>query len=142
MLLLSDILDIGENKLRATSLIKSDNPFLEKQQFPCLGAIELAAQAAGILVGHKLARPISAPHKNVDGHVTQHGIQNGVVVQLKAFELGNVEINVGNELIISVENLGDSDQVIMASSEVYLKDHMVFKGSLMIAVFKGPEKYS
>ena len=137
MLLLSEVLSIDEQMLQATSLIEPENPFLENRLFPCAAAIEVVAQAAGVLFTYtqKQTRLKSDASKQQNNDNNQHS-QSGAVVQLKTFELGDAEIHVGSELKISVNFIGGSDKAILVSGDVCMNEHMIFKGTLMIALFK------
>ena len=132
MLLLSQIIDVNDGTLRASVKIKADNPFLQDNHFPCVGAIELVAQAAGVLIGKKAAQ---ATKRAADVEMPDQ--RNGAVIALKSFELGSLAIAVGNELIVSVSYVGGSDHAAVASGDVFYGEQLVFKGTLLIALFSG-----
>ena len=130
MLMLSDIEELNQKSLRTSVRIGVDNPFVEKGRFLCAGAIELFAQAAGVLLGQSL----SGSSANQDSQ--QPASLAGAVVQLKQFELGEIHIPPGSDLQVSAHFLAGTAQAGMMEGEVNFDNQTVFKGTLMIALFK------
>lgn len=125
MLMLSKLIHHDTQSIRCSSKIRADNPLLMEDKFPALGGVELFAQAAGLLFGlRKADTALEADHRP------------GAVIQIKSFTLQAVDIGVGDELDISAEYIGGSADAVMMQGEVSFKNNSIFKGSLMIALFK------
>lgn len=136
MLMLSEISGYTDETMDGLSRIRTDNPLLEGERFPCLGGIELFAQLAGVLFGIRNAqhRPSS-----FSGSTVINNPPRGAVVQVKSFELGDVDIQIGAELKIHANFLGGSEQAAKISGTVYFGEQRVFEGTLMIALFEGQD---
>ena len=133
MLMLSEVLTYTDKSIDGLSRIGADNPLLEDELFPCLGGVELFAQLAGILFAINNTQQQASPTEKMSGAKSPRG----AVVQLKSFELGEVNIPVGSELNIHADFIGGSEQAARMSGVVYFGKKKIFEGSLMIALFAG-----
>ncbi len=126
MRMLTTIIQCTETHIQCSSQIAPDNPLLWQALFPCSGGIELFSQASGILFAQRnAAQTPSGFHR-----------RPGAVVQVKSFELGDVEIPVGAHLIIESRYTGGTQDAAMFEGKVIFEQHRVFKGTVMIALFK------
>ena len=124
MLMLSELIYHDVQSIRCNSIIQADNPLLVQAKFPVLGAVELFAQAAGLLFGLRKADSALESDK-----------RPGAVIQIKSFALQAADISVGDVLDISAEYIGGSQDAVMMKGEVRFQKHKLFEGSLMIALF-------
>ena len=131
MLMLSEVSAYTGKSIDGLSRIRADNPLLEDGRFPCLGAVELFAQLAGILFAIKNTHQQASPAEKMSSTKPSRG----AVVQLKSFELGEASIPVGSELKIHADFIGGSEQAAKMSGVVYFRKKKIFEGSLMIALF-------
>ena len=124
MLMVSEVLTYSEKSIQCVSTIRQHNPLLSKKIFPCLGAIELFAQAAGLLFSLRNVRS--------DQNATKLA---GAVVQLKSFEIQSTIIPVGSKLLLNANYIGGNEMVVMMEGTVDYKSETIFTGNLMIALF-------
>jgi predicted hotdog family 3-hydroxylacyl-ACP dehydratase len=122
MLMLTAMLTRESDHVHCTSVIEEHNPLLRDGLFPASGALELLAQAAGILLGTRLPDKAARP---------------GAIVQVKSFQLEPLRIPVGTELHIHARYQAGTVEAAMFDGEVTIKDQPLFAGSLMIALLPG-----
>lgn len=135
MRMLEDVVAHTDTTLRSKCTISAGNPFLQGNVFPVVTGVELLAQAAGVLFGlRKVGIHDSA------GVLGQKGLDlataNGVVVQIKIFEVFRHFIPTGAELEISVEHIGGTDDVVMMEGVLDYGQQTILTVTLMIAMFQ------
>ena len=123
MLMLSEVLQQQADHNHCRSVIRADNPMLENGLFPATAAIELLAQAAGLLLGARNPGNASRP---------------GAIVQIKHFHATHSNIPVGTELHIHAHYQAGSADAAMFAGEVKLDGQAILNAELMIALLPPP----
>lgn len=122
MLMLTRLLAQEVNYAHCISVIDATNPLVQDGIFPSAGGIELVAQTAGVLIGSRLP-----------GSPTRQG----VIVQIKTFQIEPVCIPVGAELDIHARYVAGSPDAAIFEGEVVFGERCFFTGRLMIAFLDG-----
>jgi predicted hotdog family 3-hydroxylacyl-ACP dehydratase len=121
MLMLTTMLAQDTESVHCTSIIDAHNPLLHDGLFPVTGGVELLAQAAGTLLGALSPDTATRP---------------GAIVQVKFFQVEQVDIPVGAELHIHARYQAGSAEAALFEGEVTYDEQCFFTGTLMIALFQ------
>jgi len=122
MLMLTTLLAQDTDSVRCTSVIDANNPLLRDGLFPVTGGVELLAQAAGTLLGARTSDKTARP---------------GVIVQVKSFQVEQLDIPVGAELHIHARYQAGTAEAAFFEGEVTFGEQRFFTGTLMIALLPG-----
>ena len=124
MLMLTTLLAQDTDSVHCTSVIDAYNPLLRDGLFPATGGVELLAQAAGTLLGARTSDKTARP---------------GAIVQVKSFQVEQLNIPVGAELHIHARYQAGTAEAALFEGEVTFGEQCFFTGTLMIALL--PEEY-
>lgn len=122
MLMLTTILTQDTESVHCSSVIDAHNPLLHDGLFPATGGVELLAQAAGTLLGVRAPGNAARP---------------GAIVQVKSFQVEELDIPVGAELHIYARYQAGTAEAALFEGEVKLGEQRFFTGTLMIALLPG-----
>lgn len=120
MLMIDQVHACDSEWVRCSGRIEPDNPLLQDGLFPSYSAVELLAQACGILLGVR-GGVIGQPRP-------------GAIAQIKQFKASDRAVPVGSLLEIEANYNGGNASVALFDGQVMLEQQLLLKATLMIAL--------
>jgi len=119
MLMISEVMAYDDQRLTALARIDQDNPLLERGLFPGHAALELLAQASGLLLGLRFAGE-SRP---------------GAIVSIRDMHVYTAWLKVGETLKIETSFLGGSESAAMFLGSVKHEETVAMEATLTVSSF-------
>ncbi len=120
MLMLSEIVACTQERLTARAVVSADNPLLQNGRLPGYAALEMLAQACGLLLGTAQPGRESGP---------------GAIVSVREMQVHVASIALGETLIIETECLGSNDNSAMFRGNVRQDERGVLDATLTVIRF-------
>jgi len=119
MLLVSEVLTYNAHGLTALASIHDDNPLLELGQFPGHAALEMLAQASGLLLGLRCAGEV----------------RPGAIVSVRDMQVHVARLFPGDQMKIETNFLGGIESAAMFKGAVMQGETPVLEATLTLSQF-------